>query len=72
MKHAKLLNKGHAEFEKKPVYGKDRFYPKNELADKLVNFKQAAAQQNRKRFIKCLAQREIDAAQEMGIIVIVR
>ncbi len=69
---AKMLNGGVAVFDKKPVYGIPRFYPCNELAEKLVKFKAAAAQQNRKRFIKCLAQREIVAAQEMGIGVIVR
>jgi hypothetical protein len=58
-----------AVFEKKPVFGVDRFYPKNEIAEKLVDFKRVSTQQNRKRFIKCLAQREIEVAQEMGIII---
>lgn len=71
MKKAPILNKGVAEFEKKTVYGIVRYYPKNELAEKLVNFKQAAAQQNRKRFVKCLAERERIAAEEMGIVVVV-
>ena len=67
-KTAKLLNRGVALFEKKAVYGVDRFYPKNDLAFRLVELKQAAAQQNRKRHIKCLALRELEIVQKMGIL----
>lgn len=58
-------------FSKKKVYGKLKFYPKNELAQYLVDFKRVAAQQNRKLIIKCLSVPEIEAAQLLGITIVV-
>jgi hypothetical protein len=59
-----------AVFKKRRVFGIDRYYPKNELATNLVNFKQVTTQQNKKAIIKCLTLSEIKVAITLGIFMI--
>jgi hypothetical protein len=66
---AKFSNKDVAIFERKRVFGKSRYYPKNEFAQEFITLKSAMAQQNRKRFIKCLSQAEIEIVENLGIKV---
>ena len=72
-KVAKSFSKSEvAKFERRRVFGTPRYYPQNDFAQEIINLKSAMAQQNRKRFIKCLSQREIELVQNLGISVEIR